>query len=63
MSEAVAVQLIIAAMQLAPSIAAGIQVANMPGLTPEQIAALQKQRDESIQAFAKATGQDASISG
>ena len=57
MSEAVAVQLIIAAMQLAPSIAAGIQIANMPGLTPEQIASLQKQRDESINAYAQATGQ------
>ena len=57
MSEAVAVQLIIAAMQLAPSIAAGIQIANMPGLTPDQIAALQKQRDESINAYAQATGQ------
>jgi hypothetical protein len=54
MTEAVAVQLIIAAMQLAPSIAAGIQVANMPGLTPDQIAALQKQRDESINQYAAA---------
>lgn len=59
METTVAVNLIIAAMQLAPSIAAGIQVANMPGLTPEQIASLQKQRDESINAYAKATGQSA----
>lgn len=57
MSEAAAVQLLVIAMQLAPSIAAGIQVANMPGLTPEQIASLQKQRDESINAYAQATGQ------
>lgn len=57
MSEAAAIQLLVIAMQLAPSIAAGIEVARMPNLTPEQIASLQKQRDESINAFAKATGQ------
>lgn len=46
-------------MQTAPQIAAMIDLANAPELTPEQMAALMQSRDKAIADYKAVTGQTA----